>query len=190
MPVKGSYLLLAGGAGILVWSGLRGKSWSQVLRTLISGKPPSATLDAYTIQGAPAVTANLPGVSGPSGPGENAFWIAVLASLLAPPTPANINSLISWRTHECPWNNQPPDGAGYTHNPLNTTLNMPGAVSINSVGVKKYPDALIGIAATRMTLSSGYPGIVAALRSGRGLCGSGLAGEFSKWSGGGYSSVC
>jgi hypothetical protein len=128
-------------------------------------------------------------VAAPSGPGERAWDIALLSSLGAPPTTANIQSLIHWRTHESPWDKTPPDGALYTHNPLNTTQSAPGAVSINSVGVKRYPSTVVGIAATRKTLLNGnYSDIVRALRSGKGL-GSGASHGLSTWSGGGYSSV-
>jgi hypothetical protein len=53
-------------------------------------------------------------------------------------------------------------------NPLNTTLNMPGAVSINSVGVKAYRSWQQGMRATVQTIkNSAYSGIIAALRDGR-----------------------
>jgi hypothetical protein len=192
MPVKGSYLVIAGGGAILLWSGLKGKAWSQVLRSVIAGQKPEATLTAYPISGTDVTGTTtgggLPSVTGPSGPGETAFWTAVLAAIAAPPTKANIQSMTAWRTHECPWDSNPPDGAMYTHNPLNTTLNAPGAVSINSVGVKRYPNTAIGLAATVATLR-GYSQITGALRTGRGLCGQSFS-DFFRWSGGGYSSVC
>jgi|SRR5215831_4630450 len=51
MPVKASYLMIAGGGAILLWSGFKGKNWSQVLKTMLSGKSPQTTLTAYPIQG-------------------------------------------------------------------------------------------------------------------------------------------
>jgi hypothetical protein len=51
MPVKGSYLAIAGAGGLLLWSGLKGKQWSDVLRQLIAGKKPGAATTAYTISG-------------------------------------------------------------------------------------------------------------------------------------------
>jgi cell wall-associated NlpC family hydrolase len=45
MPVKGSYLIAAGGGAILLWSGLRGKKWSNVVRSLISGHPITTTTE-------------------------------------------------------------------------------------------------------------------------------------------------
>ena len=49
MPIKGGYLLAAGGGAILLWSGFRGKSWSNVLRSVVSGKNPNATPSSYPI---------------------------------------------------------------------------------------------------------------------------------------------
>jgi len=54
MAVKGSYLAVAGGGMILIWSGLRGKQWSDVLRQVIAGKKPETSLTAYQITGTPA----------------------------------------------------------------------------------------------------------------------------------------
>ena len=117
---------------------------------------------------------------------EKAFIRATLADLGAPATRANVSSLASWFPREFPsW---PPMAA---NNPMASTMPAPGATIYNSVGVRNYVSASQGAHATAVTLANGhYPGIVAALRSGRGLCGGGLAGEFRTWSGGGYSSVC
>lgn len=129
-------------------------------------------------------------ISTPSSASEAAWWTSMLHALGAPANAANINSLEAWRKHESPWNASPPDGAQFTNNPLNTTLSGFNTVgSINSVGVKHYATVKDGIGATVATLLGGYPGIVARLRAGQGLCGFSSA-EFSKWSGGGYSSVC
>jgi NlpC/P60 family len=51
MPVKGTYLAIGAGGAILVWSGLKGKSVSSVLRDVISGKSPSGAAAANTIYG-------------------------------------------------------------------------------------------------------------------------------------------
>lgn len=51
------------------------------------------------------------------------------------------------------------------NNPLNTTQPEPGAVDMNSVGVKRYPDIDTGVLATVTTLLNGfYPAIVSNLR--------------------------
>jgi hypothetical protein len=117
---------------------------------------------------------------------EDAFIRATLADLGAPATQANVTSLASWFPHEFPaW---PPMAA---NNPMATTMPAAGSTTYNGVGVQNYPDASEGAQATAQTLDDGYyPGIAAALRSGRGLCGGSLASEFLTWSGNGYSGVC
>jgi hypothetical protein len=125
---------------------------------------------------------------------SQADWVRTLLTALgAPQTPANMNSMVAWINKESPWNSSAPDGALYTNNPLNTTQPAQGATSINSSGVKKYVTAAEGIAATAATIVQ-YPAILAALRSGKGLCGSNLASSFYKWSGSkpgsSYTSVC
>ena len=39
MAVKATYLLLAGGGAILLWSGLKGHKWTTTLRSVLSGQP-------------------------------------------------------------------------------------------------------------------------------------------------------
>lgn len=51
MPVKATYLAIAGGGIILLWSGIRGKKWSDVLREIIANKPPTSAANAYAITG-------------------------------------------------------------------------------------------------------------------------------------------
>jgi hypothetical protein len=126
-----------------------------------------------------------------AGGSETAFITAVLASLGAPDSQANVASLASWFPHEFPsW---PPSAAW---NPMASTLQMPGSTVYNTLPdgrhVWNYPDPSEGAQATALTLADGYyPLIVAGLRSGRGLCGdTAIAGELLTWSGGGYSGVC
>jgi peptidoglycan DL-endopeptidase CwlO len=56
MPAKGGYLLVAGGGAILLWSGLRGKSWSVVIRDLVSGQNPDKAPAANPINTSASVT--------------------------------------------------------------------------------------------------------------------------------------
>lgn len=186
--------------GILAWSAVKGYTISTIVRDVIAGKDP--TKDPVAAQGALTVTpsglfgglfSGIPviggllnkgsssGVSVTSGPGMTAFAKAVLGGIGAPTTQANINSVIAWAHRE---------GGGGANNPLNTTLGMPGATNFNSVGVKNFGSMSIGATATVRTLLGGnYSDVVAALKSGNGLCGHSFGG-LSTWSGGGYSSVC
>jgi hypothetical protein len=118
---------------------------------------------------------------------ETAFIRAVLKDTDAPRTSANINSLASWFTRE--FSSWPPRAE---NNPMATAEPEPGDTIYNYDGVRNYPTAREGAEATAQALEDGYyPGIVAALRSGKGLCGrTDLAGEFLTWSGQGYSGVC
>jgi resuscitation-promoting factor RpfB len=68
MPIRGGYLIAAGGGALLLWSGLRGKSLSASLRDVISGKSPATLTAAYPIVTSP--NANASGGGGiPSGGG-------------------------------------------------------------------------------------------------------------------------
>lgn len=104
----------------------------------------------------------------------------VLNRLGAPTSPTNIRTLWNWSIKESGgrvmrWNN-----------PLNTTQNYPGAVSQNSVGVKRYPSEAAGVDATAMTLQNGrYGGIVQALKNSVPASGWGsLSGELGTWGSG------
>lgn len=186
--------------GILAWSGIKGYKLSFVVQDVLSGKDPKH--DPRVAQSALSVSPGgifgdlLGGLLGSSGGSGNAqllsesgsggrfgtaFAKSVLASIHAPQTAANIKSIQAWAQRE---------GGGGSNNPLNTTLSMPGATDFNSVGVKNYASMAVGVLATAKTLLGGnYSDIVAALRSGNGLCGRSFSG-LSTWSGGGYSSVC
>jgi len=193
---------ITGAGGLIAVAGLKGWGVSRAFRDVIAGKNPS-THPQLTSQIMPAQFAVGGGTQGlggsgvgkavtPTGPGETAWFTALLMSIAAPPTKADLASLHNWRVRESPWNALPPDGAQYTHNPLNTTQPGFGATgNVNSIGVKIYPTAVQGIAATAATLLGGYPAIVSALRRGIGLSTGdpNVGAELLKWSGNGYSSV-
>jgi len=147
-----------------------------------AGKGATSVVTHHSSPGSVHVT-DVPVTSG----SEASFIRATLADLGAPATSANIYSLAAWFPHEYPsW---PPYAA---NNPMSSTERMPGSTTYNGVGVQNYPTAAEGAQATAMTLANGYyPLIVAALRSGQGLCGNpSIAGELLTWSGNGYSGVC
>jgi len=199
IPATAIAIIFAG--GIFLWSGLKGWKLTLVTQDLISGKNPQS--DPRVSQSALTVSpgglfggiignllsstsntggsANLSLQSGSAGRFGSAFARSLLATINAPQTAANIASIEAWARRE---------GGGGANNPLNTTLGMPGATDFNSVGVKNYASMSVGIIATARTLLGGnYADVVAALKSGNGLCGRSFSG-LSTWSGGGYSSVC
>lgn len=151
------------------------------------GGSPGGTRAAAGLPPAGAVRAVTPG------PGEAAFFRAVLADLGYRAAPADVTSLAAWAVHEFPaW----PPAAGW--NPLASTRYAPGAAAFNTftsggrvLHVWNYPTATAGARATADTLANGhYPAILARLASGRGVCGPGLASDFRTWNGGGYGQVC
>ena len=87
---------------------------------------------------------------------------AIVQKLGMPVTGPNVAAVTAWEMAEGGhWHNS----AHY--NPLNTTQSMPGATSMNSVGVKAYSSWAQGFAATLKTMHNGYyEGILAALRQG------------------------
>lgn len=117
--------------------------------------------------------------AGAAGASEIAFQKAMLADLGAPASAANLSSLHSWFLHEEP--SFPPPNAW---NPLNIE-NVGG-------GFAQYSSLSAGAAATAAFITvNGYNTIRLALMSGRGLCGfPGIGPDLSRWSGGGYMSVC
>lgn len=91
----------------------------------------------------------------------------VLTRISAPALPSNLATLWGWSAQEKTGLHPAPDSFNWDqwYNPLNTTQPMPGAVNVNSVGVKSYLSLADGIAATGITLLNGhYPDIVTALR--------------------------
>jgi len=86
MPVKGTYLLLAGIGGVFAYSGIAGKNFSDALRLLAGGESPSKASAANTFQ---PITSSISGTStatygyGQSLAGGNAGANQTVAKLLA-----------------------------------------------------------------------------------------------------------
>ena len=108
------------------------------------------------------------GAANPSGPGANAWAEAFLTAAGAPITKDNVYALTEWMAFE---SGRKGDPTKY-NNPLNTTLDMPGATSRNDKGVKIYTDPSQGIAATLATLQGnrskerGYAAILEGFKTG------------------------
>lgn len=190
MKLNGMGIAAFAAGGLLLYSAIEGKSFSQALKAILEGQSPSTAGSSNPITSTQDVSLlSSGGVVTPSSSSETAWITAFLTSIGAPATSANINSISSWISKESVY---PGNGvnSGGLYNPLNTTLNESGASNYNSTGVKNYVSETQGLEATVQTiLGSDYTDIVAALRSGNGLCGQSFAG-LSEWSGGGYSQVC
>jgi len=103
----------------------------------------------------------------------------------APTSRRNKVALVAWMQAE---------GGNASWNPLNTTHDAPGATDYNWVGVKNYPTAKVGIAATVETLNYGartrqfhYAKIRSRLRRNKGALGTLYAVEKSDWGTGGLA---
>lgn len=70
MAIKAGYLLAAGGGGLLLWSGLKGKNWSQTLRAVISGKNPQQLATTQAIVTSSAAFTSDSGAVGASAGGS------------------------------------------------------------------------------------------------------------------------
>lgn len=151
--------------------------------------PPAGNSNAGTTTTVGVVTHSPPAPSPQPANSSCAQWAASILSMIgAPANGTNENSLCTWTVKEDPWNAYGPDGAEYTHNPLNV-VDAAGAVGyVNSIGVGIYPDWATGNADT-VSLLDGFPDIIGRLKAGLGLCGW-YSASFSAWSGGGYSEVC
>lgn len=119
MAVKGGYLFIAGAGGLLLWSGLTGKSWSTVFRDVLTGQNPQATTAAYVIQpGTPPAPTGGGGGGGGAGSGrpppglgkggsraKNLAIGKVLASRYGWGSGANWAALVSLWDSESGWSN-------------------------------------------------------------------------------------
>jgi hypothetical protein len=201
--ISGAAVAAIFAGGILAWSGIKGYSVSTTIKDVLAGKDPTKQTPTESVTPSGLFGSLFGGILGGllggggssgsgsnvnatvSGPGMTAFATGVLAAIGAPTTGAagarNIASIAAWARRE---------GGGGSNNPLNTTLGPSGASNFNSVGVKNFTSLTEGATWTvRTLLGGGYSDVLSALRSGRGLCGQSFSG-LSRWSGGGYSSVC
>lgn len=186
MPLKPSYLLVAGGGAIIAYSGLRGKNIGSAFRDVISGQSPAQALAANVIKGGSGGIPGL-GISGgggiqsKAGASERSYFSAFLHDLGAPATAANLSTMYTWAKKEEP--SFPPPNAW---NPLNIKNPASGQFW-------QWASPTQGAQGTaNFMLQNNYSAIVRKLRSGKGLIGSNdpvVAAELSAWSGGGYSAI-
>jgi hypothetical protein len=175
VPVKGLPVAYSVAGGIIMWSGLKGATIADTVRSVISGAAPAATV-------APASSATT--ASPASATVSESAWItSFLSAIGAPASAANVASMTDWIAHEGPY------GTQGQNNPLNTTEPGYGSTSVFVGNVRNYPTEQDGINATVATVENGdYPDILALLRAGSGLK-SGASAGLSKWSDGAYTSV-
>jgi hypothetical protein len=127
----------------------------------------------------------------PTGTNELAWSEAILKALGDPLTDANVESMGYWMQNEA---GSPPSGIVGANNPINVSEPGYSGTPIKDEGngyqLYSYPTVQDGIEAMVAYVNPyGYPGILAALKAGRGLSSSSLAAEFSIYSGNGYSAV-
>lgn len=117
MPVKGGYLLVAGGGAIVLWSGIRGHKWSTILRDVISGKKlPTTTELAITTAPSAFQTGGASGSATGAVPTSTAAGGTVaknkaIGAALATaygwgPGTSNWKSLVALWTQESGWDNK------------------------------------------------------------------------------------
>jgi hypothetical protein len=129
----------------------------------------------------------------PTGANQKAWSEAILTSLGAPLTSANIVSIGYWMQNEA---GSPPSGIVGANNPINVSQPCCGGVPIQDDGdgvtfLQSYPTVADGVEAITQYLNRGnYTQILADLKAGVGLMSdSSLASEISLYSGGGYSTI-
>jgi hypothetical protein len=147
-----------------------------------------ASAPPVTAAGAPQATAEY---QTPRGANQLAWSEAILNALGDPLTSANIISIGYWMQNEA---GTPPSGIVGADNPINVSQPGYGGWPIKSEGngynLYSYPSPQAGIQALVAYLTpTGYPQILAALKSGAGLSSPSLAGELSEYSGGGYTAI-
>lgn len=74
MPVRGGYLAIGGAGIVFLWSGLKGKSVSSVLRNVIAGKSPQSATAANQVAGTSGDSGSASGTVGGTPP--NAATVA------------------------------------------------------------------------------------------------------------------
>jgi resuscitation-promoting factor RpfB len=138
MAVKAGYLLAAGIGGVLLYSGIRGHSWSSVLRSVATGQPiPQTTELAIQTSGAAYGYGSGSGSTGPlpSGGGTPAKNQAIAKILAAPygwATGPQWDDLVKLWTQESSWNN-------HARNPSSGAYGIPQSLPASKMGTLANP---------------------------------------------------
>jgi hypothetical protein len=142
MPIKGGYLIAAGGGAILLWSGVKGHKWSTVLRDLIAGKPignqadlPIITSSAAYAYGSGINTGPAPGTNlgaGGSVAKNKAIGAALATTYGWGPGTSNWTSLVQLWDRESGWNNR-------ARNPSSGAYGIPQSLPASKMGAAANP---------------------------------------------------
>jgi cell wall-associated NlpC family hydrolase len=104
MPIKAGHLLLAGGGGVFLWSGIKGKSISSVFRQLAGGDAPSSAVNANGITGVPALTASTgstPTSGGTAPAGAAGEMLSFMESKVGHPYSENLSLRLGPEYYDC-----------------------------------------------------------------------------------------
>jgi resuscitation-promoting factor RpfB len=138
MPVKGGYLIVAGGGAILLWSGIKGHKWSTVIRDVLSGQRiPSTQELAITTSSAAygyggANSSNITGDVGGSVTKNKTIGAALAAVRGWGPGTSNWTSLVALWTRESGWDN-------HARNPSSGAYGIPQALPASKMGPAANP---------------------------------------------------
>jgi resuscitation-promoting factor RpfB len=148
LPVKGGYLLAAGGGALLLWSGFRGRNWSTSLRDLISGKPlPTSQSNPIVSSPNAGSSSSSVGLNVPIGAISKGKNVALGMSMAAAygwvgQQAKDLNSL--W-TKESGWNNR-------AQNPSSGAYGIPQALPPSKMGALANPPTSSAVAQIRWGL--------------------------------------
>jgi hypothetical protein len=138
MPIRGGYLLAAGGGAILLWSGFRGRNWSTSLRDLISGKPLPTTSSNPIVSAAPGAGGSAAPVSGginvPISALSKGKNVALGMSMAAARgwVGTQFSDLNALWTRESGWNN-------HAQNPTSGAYGIPQSLPASKMGALANP---------------------------------------------------
>lgn len=138
MPVKGGYLIIAAGGGILLWSGIKGHNWSTVLRDVLSGTPVPKTQElaitssSAATDGSAPVSSNISGAIGGSVTKNKAIAVPLASAYGWGPGTSNWTNLGQLWTRESGWDNR-------AKNPTSGAYGIPQSLPASKMGALANP---------------------------------------------------